>query len=262
MTDLRVFTPYEKTHFLRYFGKIPALPTSDTRPLEYITGIAEFCGMVFGVSTDVLIPRIETEELVTLVSQSIINQPTKPTSVNLLDVGCGSGALGLSVAGNLVGQGIAVNLVLLDISPDALAVAQKNAQQLISSAAKPELITVTTTQSDLLTQLNPDVQFDIIVANLPYIPTDKVRLLDSSVKDHEPLLALDGGADGFDLIKKLVAQAPNYLKPTGSIWLEVDDTHQSPESWQWLGSNWKFSQHADFRDCLRFVRLQRTMTDV
>lgn len=103
-----------------------------------------------------------------------------------------------------------------------MQVAQQNAQELLSDSWLAQ--TVSFVQSDLLSRF-PSGPYDIIVANLPYIPSSRIPTLDPSVKDHEPWLALDGGDDGLDLISLLMNQAEEYLSATGHIFLEIDHTH-------------------------------------
>lgn len=172
-------------------------------PLAYLTGTKEFYGRDFIVTPDVLIPRPESETLIELVKKYHI-------SGRLLDVGCGSGALGLTLALELP-----ISLTLSDISHKALEIARKNAQAL---GAKP----VQYIHSDLLDHWlshEHPTSFDAIVANLPYVDKSWER---SPETDHEPALALFADARGLALINRLIAQTPKLLASGGYLLLEAD----------------------------------------
>jgi release factor glutamine methyltransferase len=190
-------------------------------PVEYITGKAEFYGRVFQVTRDVLIPRIETEELIDLVMRIIKQEYTTLSSLTIADVGTGSGAIGITLALELPKTPSPANIWASDVSAEAVQVAQDNAQQL---GANLHLLV-----SDLLATYPQDWQADILLANLPYIPEQRIAALDSSVKDFEPHLALSGGPEGLSLIHQFLHQATTKLKPGGLIVLEADHTHTSQD---------------------------------
>lgn len=172
-------------------------------PLPYLTGVREFYGRQFIVNSDVLIPRPESETIIDLA------KAYKLTG-RLLDVGCGSGALGLTLALELP-----VSLTMSDISHKTLAVARKNARAL---GIKP----VRYVHSDLLTHwLSHDhpTPFDAVVANLPYVDESWER---SPETNHEPALALFAGQHGFELIYTLLEQIPSLLRSGGYVLLEAD----------------------------------------
>ncbi len=171
-------------------------------PDEYVTGTAKFCGRDFIVSPDVLIPRVETEEMIDIVCHSGLD----PESI--ADVGCGSGCIGITLASKFPDA----TVYLSDISDKALAIAKKNSTNQIIL------------KSDLLKNY-PNILFHVIVANLPYIPTKRIPRLLAAVRKYEPNLALDGGPKGVTIINRLLSQLPKYLKPTGIAILEIDDTH-------------------------------------
>jgi release factor glutamine methyltransferase len=159
-------------------------------PLEYILGATTFAGHRISVTTDVLIPRPETEILLEEAIQLI-----DPDGLPVLDVGTGSGILALSLAKKFP----RLEIVAIDISPAALDVARKNAG---------EAGNIRFVECDLMGSAEkslPD-RFQMIVANLPYIPSGQIDGLMREVR-HEPRLALDGGADGLDLIRRLVTQS-------------------------------------------------------
>lgn len=160
------------------------------KPKQYEEGWVEFYKLKFKVTPDVLIPRPETE---LLVDEILKFYTLNPTLYTLLDIGTGSGNIAISLAVNNK------NLVIIasDISKKALKVAQQNAK--LHAVTNIDFV-----ETDLLTNITTEP--DIIVTNLPYIPHNRIPYLDSSVKDFEPLVALDGGEDGFELYRKLFEQ--------------------------------------------------------
>jgi release factor glutamine methyltransferase len=181
-------------------------------PLAYILGVAPFCGREFQVNPNVLIPRNETEELVEHLLSWL--KANNRNNGRVLDVGTGSGCVAIT----LKKERPSLSVVATDISPEALAVARAN-------AATHEA-DITFYQSDLLTNL-PNEQFDLIVANLPYIPSGELANISPEVTNFEPVLALDGGGDGLALIRKLLTQAPAFSKPGGLVALEIWHTQGS-----------------------------------
>jgi release factor glutamine methyltransferase len=175
---------------------------AEPEPLAYILGYKEFYGRKFAVTPDTLIPRPETEQLVEAVLSC---RPYKGCSIKVLDVGCGSGCIGTT----LKLECPTAQVTLSDISPAALKIARRNARAL---GANVELV-----ESNLLRNING--QFDIIVANLPYVARDWVV---SPETTYEPELALYAEDSGKDLIKKLLSEAPASLKPSGILALELD----------------------------------------
>jgi release factor glutamine methyltransferase len=161
---------------------------AEGEPLEYLLGATTFAGHRVAVTPDVLIPRPETEILLEEAMALI-----EPEGLPVLDVGTGSGILALALAKKFP----QLEIVATDISPAALALAQKN------SAGVGNIRHV---ECDLMETPSLPKQFQMIVANLPYIPTGQIDGLMREVR-HEPRLALDGGADGLDLVRRLVAQS-------------------------------------------------------
>ena len=212
--SVRILTPYEKNHLLHFGFKLDEIVKYGDMPVEYITGFAKFFNQYFVVNKNVLIPRIETEELV----ERIVDEYKDRKTVHFLEVGTGSGAIGISIFNKLSDLGVNVSCVLSDISSKALLVTQKNIGNLIEKKDSIRLI-----ESDLLSNID-NLEFDFCVANLPYIPSFRINNLSASVKDFEPILALDGGEDGLALIKKLIKELTKK-KFTGNVFLEVDDTH-------------------------------------
>ncbi len=176
-------------------------------PVAYLIGRKEFYGLEFQVDPRVLIPRPETELLVDAVLNFISDRETSCSLV--ADVGTGSGAISLALAANAP----QINVYAVDLSHDALAVAQANVTAL-DGRGQVKLL-----HGDLLTPLPEPV--DVIVANLPYISSKVYPELDADVRDYEPKVALESGMEGLDAIKQLLHQATHYLRPEGAIFLEI-----------------------------------------
>lgn len=180
-------------------------------PKQYIRGWCEFYKLKFKITHDVLIPRPETELLVDEILKFYTLPPQEgrvnPIPFTLIDVGTGCGNIAISIAKNRNGHPGGVHIIATDISKKALKVAKQNAK-LHGVQDKIEFV-----QSDLLNTIASSV--DIIVSNLPYIPSARIPYLEPSVKDHEPLIALDGGPDGFDLYRKLFQQISKRMHNPG-----------------------------------------------
>lgn len=218
---MRKWLPYEINQLIKYGFSIDNLEVYGEKPVEYITGHAEFFDLDFLVTPEVLIPRIETEELVDLAFAFCRGK----SDLSIADVATGSGGVGISLAVKLCRAKIDFDMILTDISPLALSVAKTNLKNLGACLDHPaggmDLVL-----SDVLDNLGGYPSFDLIVGNLPYIPSERLRLLPHSVVDFEPLVALDGGSDGLKYIKKLLTQAVAFLKPEGRLILEIDETHK------------------------------------
>ena len=179
-------------------------------PIQYITGQQEFYGLTLAVTPAVLIPRPETEHLV----EAVLERLRKDRPVTIADIGTGSGAIAIALAAHL----LQAEVTAVDLSPAALAVAQRNAGTHHFDGQIRLLL------SDLLEALPPDRQtdyFDAIVSNPPYVPTSDTPLLHPQVRDHEPATALYAGGDGLDVYRRLVPQAQRALKPGGLLALEI-----------------------------------------
>jgi release factor glutamine methyltransferase len=181
-------------------------------PLPYVLGAWEFFGQSFLVNPSVLIPRPETEILVETAIQWLLAQPGKRLAA---DTGTGSGCIAISLAIQVPD----LQVTATDISIQALEIARTNAtRHLVASQ-------VTCLQGDLLEPFERvptslPVQFDLMVANLPYIPSETLKTL--AVFEREPQLALDGGKDGLDVLRRYLAQAPKFLAPEGLILMEIE----------------------------------------
>ncbi|MBP3952774.1 peptide chain release factor N(5)-glutamine methyltransferase [Bacillus sp. YZJH907-2] len=178
-------------------------------PVQHLIGYEEFFGRRFAVNKHVLIPRPETEELVVAVGQ-LAAKLFRDEQVTVVDVGTGSGAISITLA--LEHPTFEVNAI--DISEEALFVAQKNAKNLEAD--------VHFLKGDLLQPLiNQQKKVKLIVSNPPYIPLTDAEQLAVHVRDHEPHLALFGGQDGLDLYRRFMTELPQVIEQTGIIAFEV-----------------------------------------
>jgi release factor glutamine methyltransferase len=176
----------------------------DGVPLQHLLGSVTFHRRDFKTDARALIPRPETEEL----AEWLLKNVKLPQNPRVLDMGCGSGVLGLTLAADLPGS----QAVLADLSPDALDLARENAALL-------EVSNATFIESDLFSALAGQT-FDLIVANLPYVPESDRPTLSKEVA-HDPDLALFSGPDGLDVIRRFVPQAKDHLNPGGWLALEI-----------------------------------------
>ena len=204
------------------------------RPLQHLLGTVEFLGYTFASDSRALIPRSETEQLVELVLATGEFQ-------NALDVGTGSGVIALSLA---LKRPLA-SVTGCDVSPEALALAGENAVR-HGLAQRVNFV-----ESDLLANIRGPI--DVLVANLPYIPAADIPGLSREV-GHDPVLALDGGADGLDLIRRLVDGASGVLVPGGVLAVEIGHD-QSPAVCELLKAhNFRdISPRRDYQNIERFV---------
>lgn len=177
-------------------------------PLQHLLGTVEFHRREFKTDRRALIPRPETERFCELVLEPFPKEAQDPPPA-FLDVGTGSGIIALTLAGERPDARVAA----VDVSPDALALARENAEKL-GLAARVEFAA-----SDLLTDA-PAGPWDLIAANLPYIPAGEIAGLAREVR-HDPALALDGGPEGLTVIERLIATALPALKPGGRLALEI-----------------------------------------
>ena len=183
-------------------------------PIAYITAEKEFWNKTFKVNYDTLIPRPETE----LIVDKLVNI-FKNKKINILDVGTGSGCIIISILGELkTSKGIAI-----DISKNALKLAKKNAE--------------TYNVQNKIKFLNKSIcdvfncKFDLVVSNPPYIDKKNIKNLDDDIKKYEPLIALNGGNDGLDVIKKVIYKAKYILKINGTLAIEIgNEQHKKVSS--------------------------------
>lgn len=179
-------------------------------PVAYIVGKKEFYSLNFTITRDTLIPRPETEHLVMAVLDGLKSWPAE-TSLQVADVGTGSGAIAVSVAKYEKN----CQVTAIDASAGAAKVAAQNAKDL-GVADRVQVI-----GGDLLSGIDPNRKFHAVAANLPYVSQAEYEALDKSVKDFEPASALVAGPTGAELIAKLIPQAAAHLHPSGLLALEV-----------------------------------------
>jgi release factor glutamine methyltransferase len=181
----------------------------------YIIGKKEFRGLEFDVNSSVLVPRPETETLVeTAIGIIIENKLYNSVSdkENILDLCTGSGAVAISLKNEMP----ACEITATDISSDALSTAKHNAEKLLGSSSLINFY-----QSDLYASLPLHLRYSLIVSNPPYISSDEIQTLPQEVQN-EPRIALDGGISGLEIIKRIIDDAPNYLRQNGYLLLEAD----------------------------------------
>ena len=208
------------------------------RPLWYIIGDTDFCGYKIKVDERVLIPRPETEELAMMAVASL------EEGQSVLDLCTGSGAIAVAVYKESEKRGKKVQVTAVDISEDALTLAKENAEQ---NGADIRFL-----QSDLFTRIRG--RFDVIVSNPPYIPSAEIETLQREVKDFEPRLALDGGADGLDIYRKIAEDAFKYLNRGGMLLLEVGEGEAEKVSKMFKGSAYTIIVK-DFNGVDRYVKI-------
>ena len=195
------------------------------QPVAYLLERKEFFSLEFEVNPAVLVPRPDTEWLVTecLALAKAMEAP------RLLDVGTGSGCVAIALAGRHKGAAV----VASDISGDALAVARRNAERHKLGERIRFL------EGDLFAALQPDESFDFILSNPPYLSSAALAALPAEVRDHEPRLALDGGPDGFAVIDRLVTGAGAHLVPGGHLLIEIGFDQEA-------GARQRFEAHAGY----------------
>lgn len=214
-------------------------------PLQHLTSSQEFWGMEFEITPDVFIPRPETETLVEAILQEAGRDPAAwPES--LWDIGTGSGCIAIALAREFQ----EVPILASDISSQALKVARSNARKLGVDQS------ITFLQGHLL---DPVQNAGWIVSNPPYIASGEIPTLEPEVRDHEPRLALDGGADGLDICRSLITRAPDCLRRGGRMFLEIGWKQAQPLK-EWIGQAglpWKMRTQKDLAGIERVAILSR-----
>lgn len=179
-------------------------------PVAYLTGQKEFMGLDFLVTPEVLIPRPETEILV----ETAITLAAKMNQPKILDIGCGSGCIFISLAKHIK----AAKLYTTDISHKAINIAQQNERHILGNNR------IQFIEADLFPDISViESKYDMIVSNPPYIAESELALLSPDIRDYEPKLALNGGIDGLAVIRKIIKEAPRYLNAGGYLILEIGD---------------------------------------
>ena len=205
-------------------------------PLQHLLGTVEFHGRVFASDARALIPRPETE----LLMELLLKEPL-PQAPCILDVGTGTGVIALTLAAQLP----EADVTAVDLSPKALELARENAEKL-GLAERVYFL-----PSDLLESV--EGLFDLIVANLPYIPGDEIAGLAREVQ-HDPRLALDGGPVGTEIIERLIGQARGHLKPGGRLVLEIGHDQSASVAAELERQNYRDIRPVpDYQGILRFL---------
>jgi release factor glutamine methyltransferase len=184
-------------------------------PLQYLTGHQEFWRADFVVTPAVLIPRPETEHLIEAVLdlvRQVERDPALGPRLKLIDVGTGSGAIAVTLARELP----QAEVHAVDLSPEALEVARLNAQRLGAC--------VHFSLSDVLASVARDASFDFVVSNPPYVGRDEADKVQEVVKHYEPPMAVFAGDDGLDVIRRLIPQSREALRPGGWLLIEIGYT--------------------------------------
>jgi len=176
-------------------------------PLEHIVGWAEFCGIRIALEPGVFVPRRRSELLVRLASARVA-----PGSV-VVDLACGSGAIGAAIAARATSAAVPVELHACDIDPAAVRCARRNLGATGGHVYAGDLY------DHLPVALRGQVS--VIAANVPYVPTEAVALMPAEARMHEPRIALDGGSDGLDILRRAAAEAGAWLAPGGHLLIET-----------------------------------------
>lgn len=180
-------------------------------PLQHLLGSVSFCGLEINVTRDALIPRPETEILVEQVEAVV--QSLKTPNRTVLDFGTGSGCIAVALAV----RNPELRLTAVDVAPEALALAQRNARR---HGVHDRFTWI---QAQGLSSLDDRTRFDVIVSNPPYIPSAEINDLQPEVRDHDPRMALDGGPDGLACYRQLATEAIRLLPPGGTLAVEFGD---------------------------------------
>ena len=211
------------------------------RPIQYVLGEWDFFGLRFIVNQHTLIPRPETETLVSLAILALNNNP-EPL---IFDIGTGTCCIPISILMNHPGA----VCIGVDLSEDALKIAQTN----VDMHQLSERITLL--HSDLFAAIPEHQKADLILSNPPYIETAEISRLDPKVKDHEPLMALDGGEDGLVFYKQIINEAPDHLRPGGVLLFEIGHNQADAVTKLLEAKGFKdISKTKDYADIDRFIQ--------
>jgi len=217
-------------------------------PLQYVVGEWEFCGLTFDMRPPVFIPRPETEQLVDLA----LKDKTVCSSRQFLEVGCGSGAICVTLLKNLEQS----RCTAVDVSEQACRLTQHNATL---HRVGDRLTVYHGTFQEYVTNGRNEENFDFIVSNPPYISESELKDLQPEIIGHEDPRALCGGTDGLDVVRDILRLATRLVR-SGAVWLEVDSTHPATierlvECGKFAGIEYKMT-HIDFMNRPRFCQLQ------
>ena len=216
---------------------------ADNEPVQYILGVADFCGRTFHVEPGILIPRPETEHLCRLISQSAV----LPSTPSVLDIGTGSGCIAITLALDIPGA----EVTAWDISPIALRVAKGNAEQLGAN--------VNVIENDMLQQTYQVApQWDLIVSNPPYICDSEADQMEANVLDYEPEIALFvPDDDPLKFYVPIMNLAQSALHPGGQLWLETNPLYEEIIEERLLELGFNVTAHDDQFGKTRFIQAIR-----
>ena len=223
----------------KYFSKYKELiiRRSQNEPVAYILEEKEFWSKIFFVNTDTLIPRPETE----LMVEKLVNM-FKRKKISILDIGTGSGCILISLLSELKNS----KAIGIDISKKALIIAKKNLEK---HALQNKIKFLNKSLDSKFYQ-----KFDLIVSNPPYIRSSEIKNLKEDIKRYEPLVALDGGNDGLDLIKKVIYKTKYILKVKGTLALEIGNEQFKKVSEILIKKNFKIEHTIkDYKDNIRCI---------
>ncbi|MEZ0446314.1 putative protein N(5)-glutamine methyltransferase [Cellulomonas sp. ICMP 17802] len=203
-----VFAEDEATILLDAAGDLDSLVARRVagEPLEVVVGWASFCGLRIEIDPGVFVPRRRTELLVHEAARL-----APPGPVEVVDLCCGSGALGVALASLLP----SVSLTAADVEPAAVRCARRNVETVGGRVVEGDL------DAPLPAELRGRV--DLLLANVPYVPTDAIGTMPPEARLHEPLVTLDGGADGLDVLRRVATVAPRWLSPGGHLLVETSE---------------------------------------
>ncbi|MBQ9390634.1 MAG: peptide chain release factor N(5)-glutamine methyltransferase [Lachnospiraceae bacterium] len=189
-------------------------------PLQHITNRQNFFGYDFYVDSNVLIPRQDTEVLIEKILEVIeANFNVEISSdISILDMCTGSGCIAITIYKELIKRGFNIDATAVDLSKDALAVTEKNVENLVGIKALNNTFHII--ESDMFSNINNNRSYDIIVSNPPYIPTRDIEKLEPEVRDYDPIMALDGDTDGLRFYRRIIEESSNYLN-NGFIAFEI-----------------------------------------
>jgi release factor glutamine methyltransferase len=215
-------------------------------PLQHILGVTSFCGLEIKVNRNVLVPRPETE-LLAEEGWKFLNSLGREST--FLDFGTGSGCIAVAICHfSRAAKGWG-----LDCSKAALEIARENASQ---NGVTERMFFV---ESDRLSGLPGDAQFDLLVSNPPYIPSSEIRTLQEEVQRYDPRDALDGGEDGLDFYRVLAKEGARRLKPGGKLLVEFGDGQENQISELFASAGWEIEAVLkDYTDRPRILRASRS----
>lgn len=206
---------------------------AQSEPVAYLVGHREFFGLDFRVTPDVLIPRPETETLVL----ALLDRSKELPQPKILDLCTGSGCIAVAAAV----QRREAQMTAVDVSAEALEIARQNVEK------HKVLDRIRLVQGDLFAPLDHNVRYDVIASNPPYVAEGELETLQADVRLYEPRLALAAGTDGLSVIRRLVAEAPNYLASNGTLLFEFSP-EQSSAVLEILQSNEAFTDSTIIKD--------------